>query len=119
MRRLIAVLMLALLPFQFSWSAVAAYCMHERVAAQVQHVGHHEHQHEAQSTADTADKNGQSAGQFDLDCWVCHGTGTSALHVAPARQDNSRDAGVGAQPNARLTGVTSAPPDRPQWPVLA
>lgn len=109
--------MLALLPFQFSWSAVAVYCMHERAAAQVQHVGHHEHQHETESAAESAER--QSAGQFDVDCWVCHGAGSSALHVPPARQDSSRDAGVGVQPNARLTGVTSAPPDRPQWPVLA
>jgi hypothetical protein len=47
MRRLIAVFMLALLPFQFSWSAVAAYCMHESSTAQSQHLGHHEHKHEA------------------------------------------------------------------------
>ncbi len=93
--------------------------MHERVAVQAQHVGHHEHQHEVPGVVDTADKNGQSAGQFDVDCWVCHGAGTSALHVSHARQDSSREGGVDVQPNTRLADVTPAPPDRPQWPVLA
>jgi cytochrome c5 len=119
MRRLIAVFMLALLPFQFSWSAVATYCMHERATAQTQHVGHREHKHEAKSVIDQADKNGQSADQFDVDCWVCHGAGIGALNFSYAKQGASHDSSVGAQPNERLAAVTPTPPDRPQWSVLA
>ena len=59
MRRLIAVLMFALLPFQFSWSAVAAYCMHESSTSQSQHLGHHEHQHEAKGGNGQAEKSSQ------------------------------------------------------------
>ena len=75
MRRLIAVLMLALLPFQFSWSAVAAYCMHESSTSQSQHLGHHEHQHEAKGGNGQAEKSSQGADAFDVDCSVCHGAG--------------------------------------------
>ena len=111
--------MLALLPFQFSWSAVATYCMHERVTAQTQHVGHHEHKHEAKSMVDDADKNGQNADQFHVDCSVCHGVGIGALHFAFAKQNISQDGDMGVQPNERVAEVTPSPPDRPQWPALA
>ncbi|MDH0383491.1 cation efflux protein, CzcI family [Comamonas aquatica] len=119
MYRLIAVFMLALLPFQFSWSAVAAYCMHESATTQAQHVGHHEHKHEAKSVVDHADKNGQNANQLDADCSVCHGVGVGALDLSYAKQGVTHDSSVGAQPNERLACVTPTPPDRPQWSVLA
>jgi|SRR3990167_645036 hypothetical protein len=119
MRRLIAVFMLALLPFQFSWSAVAAYCMHESTAAQAQHVGHHEHKHDADNAVHQADKGSQSAGQFDIDCSVCHGAGIGALNFSYASQGTSHDGSVGVQPHVQLAGVTPTPPDRPQWSVLA
>ncbi len=48
---------LALLPFQFSWSAVAAYCMHQSSTSQSQHLGHHEHEHEAKGGNGQADKS--------------------------------------------------------------
>ena len=119
MRRLIAVFILALLPLQFSWSAVASYCMHERATAQTQHVGHHEHEHEAKSVVDPADKNGQNADQVDSDCWVCHGVGIGVFNVPYAKQGVSHVSRLGAQPNERLACVTPNPPDRPQWSVLA
>jgi hypothetical protein len=50
MRRWLAILMLALLPLQFGWAAVAVYCGHES-DPQAQHLGHHEHQHTGQATA--------------------------------------------------------------------
>ena len=119
MYRLIAVFMLALLPFQFSWSAVAAYCMHESATTQAQHVGHHEHKHEAKSMVDDADKNGQNADQLDADCSVCHGVGVGALNLSYAKQGVTHDSSVGSQPNEQLASVTPTPPDRPQWSVLA
>ncbi|CAN7752958.1 hypothetical protein LJR066_006743 [Acidovorax sp. LjRoot66] len=118
MRRLIAVFMLALLPFQFSWSAVAAYCMHESTTAQAQHVGHHEHKHDADKADHQADKGDQSAG-FDIDCSVCHGAGIGALNFPYASRGASHDGSVGAQPHVRIAGVTPTPPDRPRWSVLA
>jgi len=32
-RRILAILLLAVLPFQFSWAAVASYCGHETLAS--------------------------------------------------------------------------------------
>jgi len=119
MRRLIAVFMLALLPFQFSWSAVAAYCMHENSTAQAQHVGHHEHKHEAENGIGQADKTGQGADQFDVDCSVCHGAGIGALNWSCAKQGISHDSRMDSPSGERLAAVTPTPPDRPQWPVLA
>ena len=119
MRRLIAVLLLALLPFQFSWSAVAAYCMHESSTAQAQHVGHHEHKHEAKSGIDQAEKSGQGANAFDVDWSVCHGAGIGALSWSDAKQALSHDSRVQSPSGERLLAVTPIPPDRPQWSVLA
>ena len=119
MRRLIAVLMLALLPFQFSWSAVAAYCMHESSTSQSQHLGHHEHQHEAKGGNGQAEKSSQGAGAFDVDCSVCHGAGIGALSWSDAKPAFSHDSRVESSPGQRLLAVTPTPPDRPHWSVLA
>ena len=51
MRRWLSILMLTLLPLQFSWAAVAAYCGHE-TGQHAEHLGHHEHQHTDQVKAD-------------------------------------------------------------------
>ena len=119
MRRLIVVFMLALLPFQFSWSAVAAYCMHENSTDQAQHLGHHEHKHEAKSGVGQADKTGQGADMSDVDCSVCHGAGIGALNWSSAKHRVSHDSRVDSPSGERLAAVTPTPPDRPQWPVLA
>ncbi|CAN7653998.1 hypothetical protein LJR129_005109 [Acidovorax sp. LjRoot129] len=116
MRRLIAVFMLALLPFQFSWSAVAAYCMHENETAQAQHLGHHEHNHDAKGGFDKA---GQGSDQFDIDCSVCHGAGVGALSWSCTEQSIVRDILLESTPAERLAAVTPTPPDRPQWSLLA
>ena len=42
MRRWLAILLLVCLPLQFSWAAVADYCMHES-GETADHVGHHDH----------------------------------------------------------------------------
>jgi hypothetical protein len=120
MRRWLAIFLLALLPLQFSWAAVAAYCGHE-TGQHAQHLGHHEHQHTGQATVDTdsapADQNA-SAG-FDFDCGHCHGTCASmpapAGDVAPLR--------VASHPESAAEGtvrtLAQSPPERPQWLPLA
>ncbi|RDD94861.1 hypothetical protein DTW89_03575 [Acidovorax sp. BoFeN1] len=44
MRRAFLICLMVLLPFQFSWSAVAATCMHEPLEGS-SHWGHHEAEH--------------------------------------------------------------------------
>ena len=46
MRKVMVMLLLAVLPFQFVWGAAAAYCQHEQ-GSEVTHFGHHFHKHQA------------------------------------------------------------------------
>jgi hypothetical protein len=68
-KRLLLVLMLALLPLQSVWASAARYCAHESTheTATSQHVGHHEHEHAAPAAASLPD-----GADADLDCAVCH-----------------------------------------------
>jgi hypothetical protein len=71
MRRWLLIFVLALLPLQFSWAAVARYCGHEighdAAAASSTHLGHHSHDHEAASGDPTP-----NAAEVDDDCASCH-----------------------------------------------
>ena len=71
MQRLVVFLIL-LLPIQFSWAAVSAYCEHETKAAS-HHIGHHQHKHQnaPSPTGDNSDTESKSD-NFDADCGVCH-----------------------------------------------
>ena len=51
MRRTFLICLMVLLPFQFSWSAVAATCMHERLEGS-SHWGHHEAEHSKEASAE-------------------------------------------------------------------
>ncbi len=122
MRRWFAILMLALLPLQFSWAAVAAYCGHEFGEA-AQHLGHHEHDHEhtGVSGADEASApsdQGTPAG-FDLDCGHCHGTCASM----PATSSDMASLTLATHPITPVEGAVrtlpQSPPERPQWLPLA
>ena len=119
MSRLIAVFKLALLPFQFSWAAVASYCMHERTSAQAQHVGHHEHKHETADLPNKAEQGLQAADTFDVDCCLCHGLGIGATHFSPIKVTSAMHGNVVVQVAAPFSGVAPTPPERPQWHSLA
>lgn len=69
-RRLIFIVLLAILPVQFSWAAASAYCRHESGAA-MKHFGHHEHQHQAAPDGASKDKKAASSTQTDNDCGTC------------------------------------------------
>ncbi|RYH67862.1 MAG: hypothetical protein EON54_03695 [Alcaligenaceae bacterium] len=119
MRRLLAAFLLVLLPFQLSWSAVATYCLHESSAAQSQHVGHHEHKHEAMSETGEAEKSSQEAGAYDFDCSVCHGSGIGALSWSDIDRVTSHGDHVESRSSKRIVAVVPLPPDRPQWSARA
>jgi hypothetical protein len=85
MRRCVLVLMLVLLPLQWSWAAVGSVCAHEPDG---QHFGHHLHQHAGEADAHVDDEGGESpaGGAGDgaslgahPDCHSCHGLGLGAL----------------------------------------
>ena len=125
-RRLLAIVLLALLPLQFSWAAVASYCGHETQAG-AGHLGHHEHpQHagEAGAAEPVADADAnpgvdQAPGAMDLDCGHCHGH----CSVMPTLLAGLPGALATAPPSASLdeSGGAHAPsrPERPQWLPLA
>lgn len=82
MRRWIVIVLLFVLPAQFSWAAAASYCQHERDATP-QHLGHHAHDHAkaaagAAPAADAAPAGAADDGSgFQLpgthaDCAYCH-----------------------------------------------
>ncbi len=73
MRRWLLVFLLALLPLQLSWAAVAAYCQHGQVSDRGAHFGHHEHQ-QAEADADGHQHQAAKKGLYapDCDCATCH-----------------------------------------------
>jgi hypothetical protein len=121
MRRWFVILLLALLPFQFTWAAVASYCAHE-TGSQAQHVGHHEHEHTSVAADLVADADALSAdapaGQH-LDCGHCHGgcTGMPMLKNAAVVLTSAQHPAATFSP--LVLSRAQAPPERPQWLTLA
>ena len=137
MRRWIVIVLLALLPLQSTWAAVASYCGHEtgtqagtQAGAQAQHLGHHDHQHlgvgvgVAASASAGADHDRDAAGAdvppgFHFDCGHCHG-GCVALAlrmdaVAPLLGASHPVIGI----DRVVRTLAQTPPERPQWLPLA
>jgi len=83
MRRWLTILLLVLLPLQFSWAAAASYCQHDGDAS-TQHVGHHDHQHQVADSSttgdDTPDAKGKSTG-LDGDCAYCQMSIAKSLSI--------------------------------------
>ena len=117
---MLAILLLLVMPLQFSWAAVAAYCEHEE-QTDSQHLGHHEHQ--AHGVADTQLDDGnpeqKASASSDIDCGHCHGNCASILplfDVVTAHLSTGHP-----RPTVDETGGAHAPtrPERPQWLPLA
>jgi len=135
MRRFLAVLLLALLPLQIGWAAVASYCGHESGAAAL-HIGHHEHQHHADDVVDdhgaqanagkdldasasSGKAGGALAGLDDLDCSTCHLHLAGAIFPSIAPQSSPQELFPAPPTEHRPHAVPTAPPERPQWQRLA
>lgn len=73
------ILLLTMLPLQYSWAAAAVYCKHEQGHAS--HFGHHSHQHQGQSDQSDADGKGNPK-QFHSDCEYCHFFGQAPFIAA-------------------------------------
>jgi hypothetical protein len=118
MRRCLATLLLALLPFQFSWAAVAVYCGHES-ESRGGHVGHHAHQHADAGDSHQAAAAEKATGNLDFDCGHCHGA--CMAPPAPVAAAGRASAGAQAVPGGHgiASSVSPNPPERPQWAGLA
>ncbi|MEH6435077.1 hypothetical protein [Massilia sp. DD77] len=114
MKRFFLILLLVLLPLQFSWAIAGAYCAHEEAAAP--HFGHHVHKHDK---ANEDGKHDAKKIQLDTDCDYCHHVPTSAIFSA-----SSALAQLGPTVHLRYDGprYVSYIPDlipRPDWQALA
>lgn len=79
MRRVLAILILCLLPLQWSFAAMADYCRHETTAAGQHHAGHHSHKH-----VDDGHRDKKEAGGYgDRDCPTCQHAPVANLTFAP------------------------------------
>lgn len=91
MRRLLLVLLLALLPLQWSWAAAGSVCAHE--AGPSTHFGHHAHQHDHDHAFATERAADEAPSQVHHDCGVCQAfaaafvPGTVALPQATPPQN--------------------------------
>lgn len=127
-RRFLAIFMLVVLPFQFSWAAAASYCAHES-SPDAAHFGHHEHQHHADgsdlepvvadevSSADAPDGNASDG--VDPDCGHCHSS-SGAMQTLPMTVPAPVSAAPPIAAPDELSAVHAATrPERPQWRALA
>jgi hypothetical protein len=117
MKRFLAIILLALLPLQFSWAAVAGYCQHESEVT-ANHLGHHSHDHQAADQHEPV-KDGASSAEAHHDCATCH-LGCSValasdLTTPTAAADRDYPFDYNVNPSLALTKR----PERPQWPTLA
>jgi hypothetical protein len=65
-RKLLVILLVVILPFQFAWAGAGVYCQHEMGQA-AQHFGHHEHQHQGLGDQGKSDSGKLNLGG-DNDC---------------------------------------------------
>ena len=117
-KRLIVFLLLVV-PLQLAWGAVSAYCEHETEAT-TDHFGHHVHKHEQHSSTNTIDpRDDTQAGNFDMDCGVCHAACSVALCGEVATLSfSASDFALTPAPSFHLT-LFSSKPERPKWLGLA
>lgn len=119
-RRILSCLLL-MLAFQFTWSVISAYCMHETGAA-AKHLGHHQHKpdpHDVQAAEQlaSADDGKPASGKKT----VAHSHCASCVHavLAPAASAPASWLAMTSLAPAivevRFASVVQLPPERPQW----
>lgn len=121
MRRILVVLLLSLLPFQFVWGAAAGYCLHEQGAG-VKHFGHHAHKHQSKGLKvageSTADKKNVTCDD-DPDCPGCHLTCVSPVMGAAALFSPEPGASPRAAPSNEQPAYIPSAIERPNWTLAA
>lgn len=130
MRRLIALLLLAIMPFQFGWAAAAAYCGHE-ATAQACYFGHHDHQHRdgpqaggpgpsgaaSAAAATTVDAVQSAPATVDGDCSQCHFSALKVLATADVASHPEAVQSAQGLDHQRLRSRAQDRLERPKWPL--
>lgn len=128
MRRLIALILLVLVPLHFSWAAMASYCQHE-TGPSATHVGHHSCKHEvdaakgASGTTSLDDKGGRQGSQTDAqnsaqpeaDCGMCHLGKAHLTELDFKLKPPMVGAQLFATPIVNYTSFQPAALERPKW----
>lgn len=114
MRRLLALLLLVLMPLQLAFAAAAPYCALEKIEAPA-HFGHHAHPDAPTQAPDEGDDGGSLAEE----CGICHlaSTQTPASEagvVAPVQA-----APVSTRPDERRAQHLQEPSEHPPRDSLA
>ena len=118
MRRRLIIFLLVLLPFQFAWTAAAAYCSHEANPS-AKHFGHHVHVHKAMSSSVDAGKHGTATAAPDADCPVCNLSAPplpTELAVVEVAHPHHTLAPPDVPPPPSAIADT---PERPNWSLAA
>lgn len=109
--------MLALLPFQFSWAAVAVYCQHEQ--EQSTHFGHHTHEHQAQANEQIDDSGDPRQLMSDSDCAVCHLSGQPSFFVDLPTVTPPNGQAHSSLHQAYYSSHIPDGPQKPDWHLVA
>lgn len=111
MKRWMLILLVLLMPLQYGWAAVGAYCVDEHSVAQLVADTH------ADGVVHTeADSQQQPC---DLGCSHCHGHGLSLPLSMPALPALAGNAAGAAEPPLPGLQALKPRPERPQWARLA
>ncbi len=71
MKRFLAILLMLVLPLQFSFAAAASYCEDEVAAVSLEHYGHHDHG-DLGEASEPAKSDGDQKPAAHAECGVCH-----------------------------------------------
>lgn len=128
MRKLFLILLLAILPLQYAWSAAAAYCGHEQEQSQQKrsHFGHHSHQHNAQAEPQhdvngSNDRNDSDDGKLPgkakvhADCAVCHHAVQASLLSGASPPPDAAGAAYPPSSMLHFTSHIAEGPKKPDW----
>lgn len=110
MKRLLLIVLLCAVPFQFVWAAAGAYCQHETDPASM-HFGHHAHYHQINAEKS---ESPYKVSKLHPECGSCHGT-SFALFQEHAMASSIVATGT-TVPDAKSEIYTSHIPDGPRRP---
>lgn len=115
-KKFLLIFLLAMLPFQFTWSAAASYCQHEESKA-VQHFGHHVHKHAV--SADKAGDQDHPQLKVDDDCGYCHLSCQPSVLSLPILFAPAEGIALTEAPPRLYSSPVPDGPRKPQWRLAA
>ena len=115
-KKLLFIVLMALLPLQMTWAAISAYCTHHEEGKAALHLGHHE------DTAVIDDDSGQPDSQKAAEQSHGHHHHGGILGIVSFVSIATHDASSAATHAALQARISSPPPsqpERPNWPAAA